>query len=205
MLFPLHALSPACQPATLTPPNRPTPERNPNDTRTQPRTIPAPIPGPSPADIATKPRQHRAPQQHPQNTTERPAAGPPIRNASPPKNSPTVPPSIAMPETDAPEQDACHDQISEEVGSEARRHRGGTETGEGAPGDLPGPAGGGAPGGPEAVQRCRRHSREEARRCTQRLLRCYSRRRGRHRRRRRCPRILAPRLHSGYVGGTVRS
>jgi TPR repeat protein len=25
-----------------------------------------------------------------------------------------------MPETDAPEQDACHDQISEEVGSEAR-------------------------------------------------------------------------------------
>ena len=120
MLFPLHALSPACQPATLTPPNRPTPERNPNDTRTQPQRYPAPIPGPSPADIATKPRQHRAPQQHPQNTTERPAAGPPIRNASPPKNSPTVPPSIAMPETDAPEQDACHDQISEEVGSEAR-------------------------------------------------------------------------------------
>ena len=112
------ASPPACHTSTLTPSYQP--ERNPNDTRTQPRTIPAPIPGPSPADIATKPRQHRAPQQHPQNTTERPAAGPPIRNASPPKNSPTVPPSIAMPETDAPEQDACHDQISEEVGSEAR-------------------------------------------------------------------------------------
>ena len=58
---------------------------------------------------------------------------------------------------------------------------------------------------PQQLERYPTLSREEARRCPQRLLRCYSRRRGRHRRRRRCPRSLAPRLHSGYVGDTVRS